>query len=353
MGFNQNKVKDTNNNFGTGYGSTPGSTSALGRIGIIGVGRYLPKKVLTNSDLEKMVDTSDEWIITRTGIKERRIIPSGTATSDLAIRAAKEALKDANLTALNLDLIIVATITPDMQFPSTSCIVQREIGAKNAVCFDIGAACAGFVYGIITAQQFIANGTYRNALVIGAETLSTITDWEDRNTCVLFGDGAGACVVAPVEEGGILSTYLGSDGSFWDLLQLPGGGSRHPATHQTIDQKLHFLKMRGNELFKLAVRLMSDAANKALSQCGLSCKDVDCLIPHQANVRILFALANKMGLPKEKIYLNIERYGNMSSASTAVAFCEAVKEGKIKKGDIVLLDAFGSGLVWGACVIKW
>lgn len=323
------------------------------KVGIVGVGEYLPEKILTNHDLEKMVDTSDEWIITRTGIKTRHLVSKGQATSDLAINAAKQALKDANVKPEDLDLIIVATITPDMQFPSTACFVQQSLKAKNAVSFDISAACAGFVYALVIAQQFIARGAYRNALVIGSEVLSAVTDWQDRNTCVLFGDGAGAAVLAPVNSGGILSTYLGSDGSLGELLMLPGGGSRNPASPQTVEKRLHYIKMRGNELFKLAVKIMTDAAQKALALAGLECKDVDWVIPHQANIRILTSMAKKLGLPEEKIYLNIERYGNMSSASTATALCEAIKSHCIKKGDIVLLDAFGGGLVWGACVIKW
>lgn len=323
------------------------------KVGIIGLGKYLPKRVLTNADLEKIVDTSDEWITTRTGIKQRRLVSGHQATSDLATLATKEALEEAKLKPEALELIIVATITPDMQFPSTACLVQAKLGAKQAVCLDISAACAGFVYALLIAQQFIAHGTYQNALVIGAEVLSSVTDWQDRNTCVLFGDGAGAAVLAPVNSGGILSGYLGSDGSRGDLLMLPGGGSRHPATHQTVDKRLHYIKMRGNELFKIAVKTMSEAAQEALHRAGLKRTDVDLVIPHQANIRILMAMAKKMGLPKDKIYLNIEKYGNMSSASTVIALCEAVKEGRIKKGDIVLLDAFGAGLVWGACVIKW
>lgn len=323
------------------------------RVGIIGVGEYLPKKVLTNFELEKMVDTSDEWITTRTGIKERHLIAKNEAASDLATKAALEALKDAKINPKDLDLIVVATITPDMQFPATSCFVQTNIGANNAVCFDISAACSGFVYAIAVARQFIARGAYKNALVIGAEVLSSITDWQDRNTCVLFGDGAGAAVLAEVKSGGILSTYLGSDGSKADLLMLPGGGSRNPCSYKTVDKRLHYIKMQGNEIFKLAVKIMADTAQIALKKAGLECSDVDIVIPHQANVRILMAMAKRLGLSEGKIYLNIEKYGNMSSASTATALCEAVKSGKIKKGDIVLLDAFGAGLVWGACVIRW
>lgn len=325
----------------------------MNRVGIIGVGEYLPAKILNNADLEKMVDTSDEWITTRTGIKQRRIVAPGQAASDLALKASQQALKDAQLKPEDLDLVIVATITPDMQFPSVAALLQHSLGAKKAVCFDISAACAGFVYAIITAQQFIASGTYKNALVVGTEVLTSVTDWKDRNTCILFGDGAGAAVLAPVKSGGILSGYLGTDGSQADLLFMPAGGSRCPASHESLDNRLHYLKMRGNELFKIAVTIMSEAAKAALKQAGLECKDVDLVIPHQANVRILMAMAKKLDLPKEKIYLNIEKYGNMSSASTATALCEAVKEGRVKKGDIILLDAFGAGLVWGACVIEW
>jgi len=323
------------------------------KVGIIGVGKYLPKKILANADLEKMVDTSDEWITTRTGIKERRVVCAHEATSDLAVNAAKEALKDAGMKPCDLDLIIIATITPDMQFPSTACLVQAVLGAKNAVCFDISAACAGFVYATIIAQQFIACGNYKNALVVGAEVLSSITDWEDRSTCVLFGDGAGAAVLSEVKSGGILSTYLGSDGTMANLLMIPGGGSRNHATHKTIDKRLHYIKMEGNGVFKSAVKIMTDAAQITLKQAGLKCSDVDLVIPHQANVRIIMAMAKRLGLPSDRIFLNIEKYGNMSSASTATALCEAVKAGRIKKGDIVLLDAFGAGLVWGACLIKW
>lgn len=323
------------------------------KVGIIGVGAYIPKKVLTNFDLERMVDTSDEWITTRTGIKQRHLVAKNEATSDLAIKAAKQALKDAHLNPKDIDLIIVATITPDMAFPSVACLLQHAFSAKNAVCLDVSAACAGFVYAITVAHQFIARGIYKNALVVGAEVLSSITDWKDRNTCVLFGDGAGAAVMSEVKSGGILSTYLGSNGSKADLLMIPGGGSRNPPTHQSIDKRMHYIKMQGNELFKLAVTIMAEAAKTALKQAGLQCKDIDLVIPHQANKRIIMAMAKKLGLPQEKIYLNIEKYGNMSSASTATALCEAVKDGRIKKGDTILLDAFGAGLVWGACIIKW
>ena len=323
------------------------------KVGILGVGKYLPEKVLTNADLEKMVDTSDEWITTRTGIKERHIAAKDEATSDLAVNAAKQALKAAGLKAADLDLIIVGTVTPDMPFPSTAVIVQAKLGAKNAFCFDISAACAGFIYAITIAQQFIARGTCKNALVIGAETLSRITDWEDRNTCVLFGDGAGAAVLGLAGKGEIISTYLGSDGTKTGLLNMPGGGSRNPATAQTVKDRLHYIKMEGSELFKIAVTSMADAALMALKNAGLKCADVNWIIPHQANLRIINAVAKRLGFVNAQVYLNIEKYGNMSSACVAIALCEAAEEGKIKKGDIVLLDAFGGGLVWGAVIIKW
>jgi len=323
------------------------------KVGITGVGKYLPGKVLTNADLEKMVDTSDEWILTRTGIRERRLVAKNEAASDLAINASIEALKDAKVKPQDLDLIIVATVTPDMQFPSVACILQNAISAKKAICFDISAACAGFIYAIVTAQQFIARGVCKNALVVGSEVLSSVTDWQDRNTCVLLGDGAGAAVLSEVRSGGIISSYLRADGSYVDLLKMPGGGSRIPATHKSIDQRLHYLKMQGNELFRMAVNSMVEAAEIALKQAGLACSGVDLLIPHQANVRIIQAVAKRLNLSMDRVYLNIERYGNMSSASAATALCDAVKESRVKKGDIIVLDAFGAGLVWGACVIKW
>lgn len=329
------------------------ANKSLRRVGILGLGEYLPKKVLTNFDLEKIVETSDEWITTRTGIKQRRLAEKGESASDLAVKASAAALKDAGIAAAELELIIIATITPDMQFPSTACFVQRALGAKKAACFDISAACAGFAHALVIARQFIATGAYKNALVVGVEVLSTITDWKDRNTCILFGDGAGAVVLGRVRSGGILSGYLGSDGTKTDLLMLPAGGSRHPTTHETIDKRMHYLKMEGSEVFKLAVNIMAHAAHEALKQAGMGCKDIDLVIPHQANIRILLALARKLGLPEEKVFMNIEKYGNMSSASTATALCEAAKSGRIKKGDIVLLDAFGAGLVWAACVIEW
>ncbi|MDD5348322.1 MAG: ketoacyl-ACP synthase III, partial [Candidatus Omnitrophica bacterium] len=286
------------------------------KVGILGLGKNLPDKILTNRDLEKMVDTSDEWITTRTGIKERRIVEKGQAASDLATKAAREAMKEAGLKASELDMIIVATITPDMQLPATACFVQANLGAKNAFCFDISAACAGFLYGIVTAQQYIARGTCNYALVIGSEIMSSITDWQDRSTCVLFGDGAGAAVLGEVKSGGILSSYLGSDGTKIGLLNLPGGGSKNPASHETIDERLHYVKMQGNELFKVAVTSMAEAAQSALKRAGLKCADVNWIIPHQANLRIINAVAKRLGFVNAQVYLTIERYGNMSSACT-------------------------------------
>ncbi len=301
-----------------------------------------------------MVDTDDEWIVSRTGIKERRIVSGETAASDLALKAAERALEAAGVGPLEIDLIVVATITPDMSFPSTACLVQDKIGAKKAAAFDISAACSGFLYGLSVVDQFIKSGTYETVLLIGTETLSKITDWTDRNTCILLGDGAGAVVVKSTEEKkGILSFYLGADGSAGDLLKLPAGGSRKPATHETVDNGLHYIKMRGNELFKVAVRVLVRAAKEALSRCNLSSEEVNLLIPHQANIRIIQATAGKAGIPLSKVYINVDKYGNTSSASIAIALDEAVREGRIKPGDIIVLDAFGGGLTWGACVIKW
>jgi len=323
------------------------------KVGVIGLGKYLPGKVVTNKDLEKIVDTTDEWIVSRTGIKERRIARDDEATSDMATEAAKAALKSAGLKPEDIDLIIVATITPDMFFPATACLVQEKLGARTVPAFDVSVACSGFIYGLAIANQFIGSGTYKHALVIASEKLSSITDWSDRSTCVLFGDGAGAAVLGPVERGGILSTYLGASGKDGDLIKLPAGGSRIPATRKSIEDKLHFIKMNGTELFKRAVKVMADAALEATRPLGLKAKDISLVIPHQANIRILNAVAKRMGLTEDKIYLNIEKYGNMSAASSAVALVEAVEEGRIKKGDKVLLDAFGGGLTWGAMVIEW
>ncbi len=322
-------------------------------VGVLGLGTYLPKKVLTNSDLEKMVETTDEWIRTRTGISQRRIAAEGENTSDLAVEATKAALADAKLKPADLDLILVATMTPDMPCPATACIVQNKLGAPQAAAMDVSAACSGFVYGMVMGQQFVATGTYRHVLVVGAEVLSRVVDWTDRSTCVLFGDGAGAAILGPTTRGRILSTYLGSDGSKADLLKVPGGGSARPASHESVEAKDHFLKMNGTEVFKHAVRGMSDACLKAVEKAGLTPDQIACVIPHQANIRIIQAVVERAGIPLEKVYLNVERYGNMSAASTGVAFCEAVRDGRVKKGDYALLVAFGAGLTWGSCVIQW
>jgi len=323
------------------------------QAGILGLGCYLPVRKLTNEDLEKIVDTTDEWITTRTGIRERRIAPKEFAASDMGAEAARAAIKDAGLKPEDIDLIITATVTGDMAFPPTACIIQDKIGARNSAAFDINAACSGFVFGIITAKHFVDSGLYKNALVIGAEKMTNLIDWTDRSTCVLFGDGAGACVIGKTKDRRIISYFIGCDGSGSNLLRLPAGGSRIPTTEESVKNKLHFLKMEGNEVFKLAVKIMADAANKAITKAGLLCSEIDLLIPHQANIRILMAVAKKLGLSEKKIFLNIEKYGNMSSASTAVALAEADKEHRIKKGDNIALVAFGSGITYGAVVIKW
>lgn len=323
------------------------------KAGILGLGSYLPEKRLTNSEIEKIVDTSDQWIVTRTGIKERRVAPPEMASSDLGLQASKAAIKDAGLKAKDIDLIITATISPDMIFPATACIIQDRIGAQNAAAFDINAACSGFVVGMIIAQQFVNTGLYNNVLVVGTEKLTSMVDWKDRSTCVLFGDGAGACVIGKSKDRIIISNFMGADGSGGDFLKIPAGGSRLPATEDTVKNRLHFLKMEGNEVFKIAVRMMAEAADKAVKKAGLDCDSIDLLIPHQANIRILTAVAKRMGLPSEKIFMNIEKYGNMSAASTAVALAEASHEKRVKKGDNVVLVAFGGGLTYGAVVVKW
>ncbi|HJV44128.1 MAG TPA: beta-ketoacyl-ACP synthase III [Bacillota bacterium] len=323
-------------------------------VGILGTGSYVPEKVLTNKELEQMVDTSDEWIVSRTGICERRIAAENQASSDLAYEAALRALEQASVRPEELDLIIVATVTPDTSFPSTANIIQDRLGAKKASAFDLSAACTGFLYGLTTATQFIQNGLYRYALVIGAECLSKITDWTDRNTCILFGDGAGAAVVGPVKEGhGFLSFDLGSDGSGGELLKLPAGGSRLPVSEQTIQDRKHYLYMAGGDVFKFAVRTMGTSAEEAIQKAGLKKEDIDFLVPHQANIRIIDSAVKRFGLSMDKVVVNLDRYGNMSSASIPVALDEAVRSGRIKDGDNLVLVGFGGGLTWGASVLKW
>ena len=323
---------------------------------IIGTGSYAPNKILTNFDIEKMLDTSDEWIKTRTGISERRIAGVKEACSDLAVKASKKALKQAGIKANDIDLILVATATPDMLFPSTACMVQLGIGAKNAFAYDLSAACSGFIYGLSIAEQYIKNRRYKTILLIGSEILSRITNWNDRSTCVLFGDGAGAVVIRAEKirkKEGILSTHLHSDGHYHDLLFVPGGGSRIPISEKMINEKKHFIKMKGNETFKIAVRFMVNAAKEAISYNGYTIEDVNLIIPHQANKRIIDAVAKKLSLPKEKVFVNLMKYGNTSAASIPLALDEAVWGKQIKKNDIILLTAFGAGFTWGSALIKW
>jgi 3-oxoacyl-[acyl-carrier-protein] synthase III len=321
---------------------------------ITGVGSYVPVKILTNADLEKMVETSDEWITSRTGIKERRIAAANEFTSDLAAKAAERAMKMAGVTAEQIDLIIVATITPDMPFPATACLVQHKLGAKRAAAFDLEAACSGFIYGLEVAQQFIMSHTYDTVLVIGAEKLSSIVDWTDRNTCVLFGDGAGAAILQNRENShGSLTAVMGADGESADLLFMPGGGSRCPATKDSVDARLHYLRMEGKETFKSAVQAMCSAAQEVLQRCELDISQIKCVIPHQANRRIIDMVGERLGAKPEQLFVNLHRYGNTSAASVAIALDEAVAAGKIQRGDLVLMVVFGAGLTWGAAIIEW
>jgi len=321
---------------------------------ITGLGRAIPSGVLTNADLERMVDTTDEWIMARTGIRERRIAPEGVTTSDLAYEAALEALADAEVEPDALDLIIVGTATPDMPFPATACLLQDRLGARRAGAFDASAACTSWVYGCAMAHGYIAAGMAETVLVVGAETLSRITDFRDRATCVLFGDSAAATVLQPAPQGsGFLSFILGSDGSGGPLLSLPGGGSRYPASFETIERRQHYIQMKGREVYKFAVRVIPRAIQAAAERAGIALEDVDFFIPHQANVRIIDAAAERLGQPREKFYVNVERYGNTSSASVPVALYEAWAEGRIAPGDLGVLLAFGGGLTWGACAVRW
>jgi 3-oxoacyl-[acyl-carrier-protein] synthase III len=333
---------------------SPRSRQPLRPVHIVGTGSYVPERVLTNAVLEKMVDTTDEWITTRTGIKERRIAAPEQCTSDMAVEAARRAIKQAGISEKSIDLIICATVTPDMVFPSTACLVQQKIGAKRAAAFDMEAACSGFLYGLEIGQQFITSGTYNTVLVIGAEKLSTVVDWEDRNTCVLFGDGAGAVILqSRGEEHGILTTCMGADGSMADLLLIPGGGARCPASKESVSGKMHCIKMAGREVFKNAVVAMQTAAEEALRRCNLTVADIKCIIPHQANLRIIQATADRLGAPMDKVYVNLNRYGNVSAASVAIALDEAAREGRFQRGDLILLVVFGGGLTWASCVIQW
>jgi len=318
------------------------------------VGSYVPVKVLTNADLEKVVDTSDEWITSRTGIKERRIAAKNEFTSDLGAEAALRAMHQAGVSPEQVELIIVATITPDMPFPSTACLVQKKIGAHRAAGFDLEAACSGFVYGLEIAQQFIMSRTYDTVLVIGAEKLSAIVDWKDRNTCVLFGDGAGAAVLQNRPNAhGLLTAVMGADGRKADLLFMAGGGSRCPATTESVVAGMHYLRMEGKETFKNAVQAMEIAAEEALRRCELDVSRIKCIIPHQANRRIIDALAERLGAKPEQLFVNLHKYGNTSAASVAIALDEAVASRQVQRGDLILMVAFGAGLTWGAAVIEW
>jgi 3-oxoacyl-[acyl-carrier-protein] synthase-3 len=324
---------------------------------ITGTGACLPDKVLTNSDLARMVETSDEWITTRTGIKERRIAGENMATSDLSAAAARRALEAAELKPQDIDVIIVATCTPDFLFPSTACLVQNALGATNAAAFDVSAACSGFMYALATAKGLLDSGIHRRALVIGADALSKFTDWKDRGTCILFGDGAGAMVLEQTDEKSsdrrVLSIDLGADGSETEILKIPGGGSRHPISPEGFAEAPPYIHMDGKEVYRHAVTRMIETAERALTKAGKKPEDLALLIPHQANLRIIESIAKRMQLPMDRVFLNIHKYGNMSAATTIVALDEAQRNGRIKKGDLVELIAFGAGLTWGAAVIQW
>jgi 3-oxoacyl-[acyl-carrier-protein] synthase-3 len=334
--------------------SSPRSDRTQRTVSIIGTGSYAPERRLTNDDLSKIVDTTDEWITTRTGIKERRIAAKDENTSDMAAKAALKAIEQARISPEEIDLILVATATPDMLFPATACFVQKKIGAINAACLDISAACAGFLFGVEIAQQFITSHTYDTVLVIGAEKLTSITNWTDRNTCVLFGDGAGAAILR--HRGGshgVISTHIGSDAQYTDILFMPGGGSRCPITRDNVDLNLNTIHMTGKEVYKQAVTAMIDASKKALDQAGLSIQDIACVIPHQANLRIIEAIADRLDISIDKFFVNLDRYGNTSAAAVAMALDEANRTGRIKPGDYILMVVFGGGLTWASTIIEW
>src|SRR3954465_9083934 len=334
--------------------SNPRSVRPRRSVSIVGTGSYTPERVLTNDDLSKIVNTSDEWITTRTGIKERRVAAKDEHTSDMAARAALKAIEQAKISPKEIDLILVATATPDMLFPATACFVQKKIGATNAACLDIAAACAGFIFGLEIAQQFITSHTYNTVLVIGADKLTSITNWSDRNTCVLFGDGAGAAVLRHRgSPHGIITTHIGSDGEYTNILFMPGGGSRCPITRENVDMNLVTIHMTGKEVYKQAVTAMLRAAKKALDQAGLSIEDIACVIPHQANLRIMEAVADRLGISRDKMFVNLDRYGNTSAGAVAIALDEANRTGRIKRGDYVLMVVFGGGLTWASTVIEW
>ncbi|OGL18080.1 MAG: 3-oxoacyl-ACP synthase [Candidatus Rokubacteria bacterium RIFCSPLOWO2_12_FULL_71_22] len=324
------------------------------RARITGVGAYAPKRILTNADLEKMIETSDAWIVKRSGIRERHIADENEATSDLALRAAQQALERANLVPEDIDFIAVGTTTPDMFFPSVGNIVQHRLGCRRAGSVDMLAACAGSIYSLSIGSQFIQTGKYRRVLCIGAETLSKITDFTDRGTCVLLADAAGAAVLEPSnDDRGVIDFDLSSDGQYWNLLYMPAGGSRHPASHETVDARMHYAKMKGNEVFKVAVRMFVDSTVRVLERNGLTAADVDLFIPHQANLRIIEAAAKRVALPMERVFVNVDRYGNTGAASLYVALEEAVSAGRLAPGSLVLLAAFGGGFAWGSLLMRW
>jgi 3-oxoacyl-[acyl-carrier-protein] synthase III len=330
------------------------SASPFGAV-ISGTGCALPERRLTNADLEKMVETSDEWIVQRTGMRERRIASPGETTSTLATLAARRALADAHLSPQDLDLIIVGTLTPDMLTPSTACLVQRDLGIERHIgAFDLGAACSGFVYGVATGAQFLKNGAYKHVLVVGAETLSRIVDYQDRNTCVLFGDGAGAAVLSRSDDTsvGLQAFALGAIGAGAEFITIPAGASRHPATAETVAQRMHYLKMNGREVYKFAVHQMAESLRMAMEACGLTADSVKLVVPHQVNQRVIDSATEKMGFPKDKVFVNIERYGNTSAASVPIALDEARKSGRCGKGDWIIMVAFGAGLTWAAATVK-
>ena len=326
----------------------------LRSTGIISIASALPEKVLTNSDLEKIVDTDDEWIRTMTGISERRMADENEAASDFAIEAGRVALERANLEPKDVDLIIVATVTGDMPFPATASIVQDALGVCGTPAFDLAAGCSGWIYSLAVAKGFVASAIYDRVLVIGVDILTKVTNWADRSTCILFGDGAGAGIVAPVEDGvGLLDFDLGSDGSGAELLKISAGGSRNPCTHEDIDAQRNKISMQGREVFKFGVKIQGESTERVLAKCGMTTKDVDLVVPHQANIRVIDSAARRLGLPADKFYQNLHRYGNTSAASIPIALDEAVQEGKIKKGDTVVAVGFGAGLTWGAGAMKW
>lgn len=322
-------------------------------VGITGIGICVPDNVVTNKDLESRIDTTDEWIASRTGIRQRRIAQESICTSDLGVEAATKALAHAGLQATDIDLIIVGTMSPDLPWPATACIIQAKLGAHQAAAFDLSAGCSGMVYAMATATQFIAGGLYKRVLVIGAETMSRLVNWEDRGTCVLFGDGASAVILEAVPQGGFLSFELGADGRGVEHLYQPAGGCKLPASAETVANKQHYLVMNGREVFKFAVRVMGEAAMKALDKAGISKDEVDYFVPHQANIRIIEAAAKKLELPMEKVFVNVHKYGNTSAASIGIALYEALHDGKLKQGDKVVLVGFGTGLTWAAAVMEW